>query len=1137
MSKPTTVERYERLQTAFLHARELPSTAQADYVASAEVDPDLRAELVELLRTDQDDGFDLLAHPLVDEPSATILTQWPSPSAPAMPESIGPYRLLQLIGEGGHGLVYLAEQRTPVRRQVALKIVKPGMDSRQILARFAAERQALAMMHHPSIANVLDAGQTADGQPFFVMELVRGLPIDQFCDDNRMPLAERLALFQQVCHAVYHAHQKGVIHRDLKPANILVTVASGQPLAKVIDFGIAKALDNPLSDRTLFTEFGQILGTLEYMSPEQAVMSQSGIDTRSDVYSLGVLLYRLLTGETPHSRDQLLQHGMWEIKNVLRDATPTSPSEKITQAMTNQRWVDRQLPANWQQAVRGDLDWIAMKALAKEPDRRYESAGAFAKDIERYLLGEAIEARPPSWTYRWSKAIRKYRWVAAAAAILFLALCVAVTGLAWGTWRSRISLRQMEQAVDELTINESQLAAALAEAEAERARADETSERLSNMLSQGLMKGAWELAMDGAASQAQRMLDTVPSSARRYEWQLISTIAPQMKKSILRRQEANTRVDAVDTLAVQATQQQMTLVSTSSQLEVWDLTRGQCVHRLRLAGGDFKALQLAADANVAFAGSDGQIVRISLEGLPSQENDEAPPPPLSSERRLVSAPLNHGAIRQLAVTAERIAAITGDDHLVLLDAATLEVLAEQLLPQTNNLVCWNPHPGSLFVAGADGQLLRFAGDTLDPLPTMRITAQPVARLAFVDDRLWAADVRGAIYEIDTQAGRSLPRLPAGENISDTTWLDDQGAWQVATDGSLYFCDLVEQTRHLIWRSTNALAGVWMKDDDGGILIAHANSELTLVEHDELSQLRRRALSSMDLADGRLLTKRGAFLTAHTDGSLQLRDLESGRLLLKTDEPLTDIIEIGVDANEDYVAAVSSDQRLLIARLPTLETRYLRPISWGVRGAAFSEDGKRVATAAAADNPRQLREGTIDLWSPQSGKPLLRLAGHTNWVYALQFIDADRKLVSLSEDGTAKLWDLERGDCLWTMEIPERGKARTMSVSRDGRRLVLGHSDGYLSAWDLESQRHRGTRSLCANAVTSVTALPGDPQRLLVTSHAEGSFWIVAADTLEPTLQLDPRLGMLQAVRISADGELLVLVGESGATRFWRLPTL
>jgi serine/threonine protein kinase/tetratricopeptide (TPR) repeat protein len=339
---------------------------------------------------------------------------------------IGPYQIHQLIGEGGKGAVYIAEQTVPVRRTVALKLIKPGMDSHHVLARFEVERQALALIDHPNIAKVLDAGATESGHPYFVMELVKGLPLNHYCDENRLAPRQRLELFIPICQAVQHAHQKGVIHRDLKPSNVLVGRYDGQPIPKIIDFGIAKATGAKLTERTLYTELGSIVGTLGYMSPEQAKLNQLDIDTRSDIYSLGVLLYELLTGTTPIEAKRLRESTLLDVLRIIRDEDPPRPSNRLSSAAelasiaANRGMESKRLAAS----VRGELDWTVMKALEKDRDRRYETANGLATDIQRYLNDEPVRAFPPSAAY-WARKFARRHWAALVTAGAFLVLLIA----------------------------------------------------------------------------------------------------------------------------------------------------------------------------------------------------------------------------------------------------------------------------------------------------------------------------------------------------------------------------------------------------------------------------------------------------------------------------------------------------------------------------------------------------------------------------------------------------------------------------------------------------------------------------------------------------------------------------------------
>jgi eukaryotic-like serine/threonine-protein kinase len=384
---------------------------------------------------------------------------------------IGPYKVLEQIGAGGMGVVYMADQQAPIRRRVALKIIKPGMDTDQVIARFEAERQALALMDHPNIAKVLDAGTTDSGRPYFVMELVRGIPITEYCDQNCLSVPERLDLFVQICHAAQHAHQKGIIHRDIKPSNVLVTLHDGRPVPKVIDFGVAKATSQQLTEKTLFTSFSQMIGTPLYMSPEQAKMTGLDVDTRSDIYSLGVLLYELLTGTTPFDENRIRTAAYDEIRRIIREEEPPLPSTRISTLGQSRTTVaaHRHVDADrLRQLVRGDLDWIVMKALEKDRRRRYETADGLANDIVRYLGDQPVDACPPSAMYRFRKFARRNRMVLTTAGLVSVAL---VLGTLLSTWQAIRATRAEHLAAARLA------AECVAHNDAEAARASEAAQR------------------------------------------------------------------------------------------------------------------------------------------------------------------------------------------------------------------------------------------------------------------------------------------------------------------------------------------------------------------------------------------------------------------------------------------------------------------------------------------------------------------------------------------------------------------------------------------------------------------------------------------------------------------------------------
>ncbi|HWA24767.1 MAG TPA: serine/threonine-protein kinase [Lacunisphaera sp.] len=484
----------------FAEALELPAADRAAFLDRACADAAQRAR-IEALLTGHDSARSFLEESLGTRP--------PPGNPEAAGQQIGPYTLVRRLGEGGCGVVWLAEQTTPLRRQVALKIIKLGMDTHSFMARFEAERQALALMNHPDIARVYDAGATETGRPYFVMEYVEGLPITRFCDEHSLAMEARLELFARVCLALQHAHQKGIIHRDLKPSNILVALRDGVPAPKVIDFGIAKATAGRLGQETLFTELGQFLGTPAYMSPEQAEQRDLDLDTRSDVYSLGVLLYELLTGRPPYDPKELVQAGLLEIRRIIREVDPPRPSTLISTLAEADRATVARLrgaaPPRLSAALRGDLDWIVMRCLDKDRDRRYATAAALAEDVRRHLRQDPVEARPPDPAYRLRKFIARNRAACASAGAIAVTL---VAGIVTSTHEAvRATRAEQVAAAQRDAAQAAQKAEAAARADAQR-RQEQAEDLLTFML--GDFRA--ELAKIGKLN----LLDSVGAKAMAY---------------------------------------------------------------------------------------------------------------------------------------------------------------------------------------------------------------------------------------------------------------------------------------------------------------------------------------------------------------------------------------------------------------------------------------------------------------------------------------------------------------------------------------------------------------------------------------------------------------------------------------------
>jgi serine/threonine protein kinase/WD40 repeat protein len=519
-------------ETIFAEARRKPSPAERDeFLRQACADNAALRERVEALLEADKARDSLLDEPLM--PGSETIELRSTIEKPG--DQVGDYKLLQQIGEGGFGVVFMAEQMRPVVRRVALKIIKPGMDSREVIARFEAERQALAMMDHPNIAKVLGAGTTTQGRPYFVMELVRGIRITQFCDDQQLTPRERLELFIPVCHAIQHAHQKGVIHRDIKPSNILVSLYDGRPVPKVIDFGVAKAIQQRLTEKTMFTQFGQVIGTLEYMCPEQAEMNQFDIDTRADIYSLGAVLYELLTGSPPFEHKRLRSAAFDQVLRIIREEEPPRPSMRLSASenlptISAQRKIE---PARLSRLVRGDLDWIVMKALDKQRSRRYDSASRLAADIEAHLSGLPVSAAAPSTAYRVQKYIRRHKApLAVAATILALLLTGTIVSAVLALRERRARADESEQRIraesNERDANEQRRRAEAGRAAAEKAQREAA--RLAYARAMQLAQSDWER---GSLTRLEEMLDATASYPDRgFEWYYWQAQLHQQRRTI-----------------------------------------------------------------------------------------------------------------------------------------------------------------------------------------------------------------------------------------------------------------------------------------------------------------------------------------------------------------------------------------------------------------------------------------------------------------------------------------------------------------------------------------------------------------------------------------------------------------------------
>lgn len=586
-----------KIETLFFASRERPPADRMAYLeAACGGDQRLFEAVRNLLIAGEGEDSMLDKGVELQETAASV--------TPAAGKMVGRYKLLQRLGEGGFGVVFMAEQTEPISRHVAVKIIKPGMDSKAVIARFEAERQALAMMDHPNIAKVLDGG-TTDGRPFFVMELVRGVAITEFCDKRRLSSKERLQLFVDVCNAVQHAHQKGIIHRDLKPSNVMITLHDGKPVVKVIDFGVARAIHQKLTDKTLFTHYGQMIGTPQYMSPEQAEMSGLDVDTRSDIYSLGVLLYELLTGTPPLRTEDFQEAGYAEIQRMICEKDLVKPSERLSttegQQLTKLAEFRGIAPGDFRRQFQGELDWVVMKTLEKDRDRRYATANDLAEDVNRYLNDEVVVARPPSIGYRVTKYIRRHRVAVTTSILLILALASAT---AVSSRYAYLATEANKTAVGEREAKE----AARAEEEKQRIVATDRAKKLEWQLYVSKLSAAQQAIDVPDVQLAIQRLDECPKVHRDWEWDRLSSMLANI------RWHGDLPVQHVPCFLNDA---RFTIVGDgdkSHTLQTWDASTKQLLREIPAGKKPIMMNALHPDGKTMVVGTqDGVITLVDLE--------------------------------------------------------------------------------------------------------------------------------------------------------------------------------------------------------------------------------------------------------------------------------------------------------------------------------------------------------------------------------------------------------------------------------------------------------------------------------------------------------------------------------------------
>jgi WD40 repeat protein/serine/threonine protein kinase len=1074
-------------ESLFAQALEIESAAaRAAFLDRACADnPALRAEVEALLRAHERSG-DLLDLP-ENLPATTDLPACERPGT-----ILGPYKLLEQIGEGGMGTVWMAEQTEPMRRRVAVKVVKEGMDSRQVLARFDAERQALALMEHPNIARVLDAGRTASGRPYFVMELVKGQPITKYCDDKRFGVRERLELFGDVCRAVQHAHQKGIIHRDLKPSNVLVAPYDGKPVIKVIDFGVAKATGQRLTDYTLFTGFGALVGTPEYMSPEQAEANNQDIDTRSDIYALGVLMDELLTGSTPLTRQRVKEAALLEVLRVIREEEPPRPSTRLSESkdslpsISAQRQIE---PAKLTRVVRGELDWIVMKALEKDRNRRYETANGFAQDVQRYLADEPVQACPPSAWYRIRKFVRRHRRPVLAAAVILLLLIGGIIGTSVGLVQATVSDERAQSAAikageERDAANEARTAETV-----QRKRAEDLGKELRQKLYVAQMNMAGEAAgsplglgrvaellspwREGQPDlrgwewyylygQSHQELLTIPAASRSGPQHRCPTWSPDSKRLVsagndgtVKTWDAATGKDAVifemgyqdrslhsPFLAFSADGSQLACAWPGGTA-IWDAATAK--RRLTIVPGTGRYCGVAA--------WDPDCGRLAL--VDNNAPNDIQILDVNTGKTKVILKGNAASPRSAAWShdGKRLASLDLQGKLRIWDLATAKVSLDIKLdnpPWSAGYFSWSPDDRRLVYGDQMGLLTLWDTATGKRLVARQFN-RSVRGVAWSPEgtRLAFGTNNGEVMVVEAATEVTLYTLGGHSTLTDDVAWSPDGTRLVSIDNygvakiwdanqPVQIFDPTGGTRTVSWSPNGKrLASVSAR---GHVRIWNGVTRAGPEPFKDTVTLTDQAAPARDVSTRVSWSPDGTRLASPNGAAIQIWDAATGKELSSL-KGKREVRSLAWSPDGRRLASAEEDGAVGIWDSVTRKQTLLRRVEPGedpVPCVAWNPAGTRLAAAC--------NSGCVLIWDAITGQLTSMIRGHRGVVTSVAWCPKGTRLASAGRDREIHVWDASTGRVLGTLK-EHTGMVDQVSWSPDGKRLASCSWDQTVKLWD------------------------------------------------------------------------------------------